>query len=638
MVGSQVVDSGSNRPTIDYIGRVVRQKRRDMTDRPAIPQDITPTPEATAVAPGESAPPVGPLIEIPPAISVGELSELLELDAVDIIKQLMRAGLMLTVNEAVDFETAAMIAQSLGFRVKAPKAKERGPGSLVLSTDEEDPASLEPRHPIVTILGHVDHGKTTLLDSIRDTSVVDGEAGGITQHIGAYQVKRDDQVITFLDTPGHEAFTAMRARGAQVTDIAVLVVAADDGIMPQTVEAIDHVKAAKVPMVVAINKIDRPNSDPERVKRQLAEQDLLVEDWGGDVISVALSALTGEGIQDLLDNLQVVAEIGDLKANPRCAARGVVVEAQVEKSKGPVATVLVQTGTLRVGDILVAGVAKGKVRAMLNDRGDRISEAGPSLPVEIMGLAELPDAGDIFEIAPNERTARSIVDERVRERQEGRGAGVTLEEIHSRMESGEAKSLDLIIKTDVQGSVDAVKNVLLPLNTEETRVNVIHAASGSITESDVLLAVASDAIIVGFNSGPEPGAGSFARQEGVEIREYDIIYNLVDDIDKALKGMLEPKTRDIVEGVAVVRAVFKVGRRAGGVAGVYVDQGRISRGGEISVLRENKPIFSGSIASLKHFKDDVRELSTGLEGGVVLEGFSEFQEGDVLESHQTELE
>ena len=359
---------------------------------------------------------------------------------------------------------------------------------------------------------------------------------------------------------------------------------------------------------------------------------------GGDVISVALSALTGEGVQDLLDNLQVVAEIGDLKANPSRPARGVVVEAQVEKSKGPVATVLVQTGTLRVGDILVAGVAKGKVRAMLNDRGERISEAGPSLPVEIMGLAELPDAGDVFEIAPDERTARSIVDERVRERQERRGTGVTLEEIHSRMESGEAKSLDLIIKTDVQGSVDAVKNVLLPLNTEETRVNVIHSASGSITESDVLLAVASDAIIVGFNSGPEPGAGSFARQEGVEIREYDIIYNLVDDIDKALKGMLEPKTRDIVEGVAVVRAVFKVGRRIGGVAGVYVDQGRISRGGQISVLRDNKPIFSGSITSLKHFKDDVRDLSTGLEGGVVLEGFSDFQEGDVLESHQTELE
>jgi len=582
--------------------------------------------------------PVGPLIELPPTITVGEISDLLSIDVVDIIKQLMRAGLMLTINEAVDFETAAMIAQSLGFRVKAPKAKERGPGSLVVSSDEEDPALLEPRNPVVTILGHVDHGKTTLLDSIRNTSVVDGEAGGITQHIGAYQVKRDDQVITFLDTPGHEAFTAMRARGAQVTDIAVLVVAADDGIMPQTVEAIDHVKAAKVPIVVAINKIDRPNSDPERVKRQLAEQDLLVEDWGGDVISVALSALTGEGIQDLLDNLQVVAEIGDLKANPSRPARGVVVEAQVEKSKGPVATVLVQTGTLRVGDILVAGVAKGKVRAMLNDRGERISEAGPSLPVEIMGLAELPDAGDVFEIAPDERTARSIVDERVRERQERRGTGVTLEEIHSRMESGEAKSLDLIIKTDVQGSVDAVKNVLLPLNTEETRVNVIHSASGSITESDVLLAVASDAIIVGFNSGPEPGAGSFARQEGVEIREYDIIYNLVDDIDKALKGMLEPKTRDIVEGVAVVRAVFKVGRRIGGVAGVYVDQGRISRGGQISVLRDNKPIFSGSITSLKHFKDDVRELSTGLEGGVVLEGFSDFQEGDVLESHQTELE
>jgi translation initiation factor IF-2 len=608
-----------------------------MTNRPAIPQDTTPTPGATAVAPDGSVP-VGPLIELPPAITVGELSEMLELDAIDIIKQLMRAGLMLTINEAVDFETAAMIAQSLGFRVKAPKAKERGPGSLVVSSDDEDPALLQPRNPVVTILGHVDHGKTTLLDSIRNTSVVDGEAGGITQHIGAYQVKRDDQVITFLDTPGHEAFTAMRARGAQVTDIAVLVVAADDGIMPQTVEAIDHVKAAEVPIVVAINKIDRPNSDPERVKRQLAEQDLLVEDWGGEVISVALSALTGEGVQDLLDNLQVVAEIGDLKANPSRSARGVVVEAQVEKRKGPVATVLVQTGTLRVGDILVAGVAKGKVRAMLNDHGERIMDAGPSLPVEIMGLAELPEAGDIFEIAPDERTARAIVDERVRERQERRGTGVTLEEIHSRMESGEAKALDLIIKTDVQGSVDAVRNVLLPLNTEETRVNVIHAASGTITESDVLLAVASDAIIVGFNAAPEPGASSLARQEGVEIREYDIIYQLVDDIDNALKGMLEPKTRDIVEGVAVVRAVFKVGRRAGGVAGVYVDQGRISRGGLISVLRENKPVFSGPISSLKHFKDDVRELSTGLEGGVVLEGFSGFQEGDVLESHQTELE
>ncbi len=589
------------------------------------------------VAPEESAQ-VGPLIEIPPAITVGELSELLGLEAIDIIKQLMRAGLMLTINEAVDFETAAMIAQSLGFRVKAPKAKERGQGSLVVSSDDEDPALLEPRNPVVTILGHVDHGKTTLLDSIRNTSVVDGEAGGITQHIGAYQVKRAGQVITFLDTPGHEAFTAMRARGAQVTDIAVLVVASDDGIMPQTVEAIDHVKAAEVPIVVAINKIDRPNSDPERVKRQLAEQDLLVEDWGGDVISVALSALTGEGVQDLLDNLQVVAEIGDLKANPSRPARGIVVEAQVEKRRGPVATVLVQTGTLYVGDILVAGVAKGKLRAMLNDRGERISEAGPSLPVEIMGLAELPEAGDIFEIAPNERTARAIVDERLRERQERQGTGITLEEIHSRMESGEAKSLDLIIKTDVQGSVDAVRNVLRPLNTEETRVNVIHSASGSITESDVLLAVASDAIIVGFNSSPEPGAGSLARQEGVEIREYNVIYNLVDDIDNALKGMLDPKIRDIVEGVAVVRAVFKVGRRAGGVAGVYVDQGRISRGGQISVLRGNKPIFSGPISSLKHFKDDVRELSTGLEGGVVLEGFSGFQEGDVLESHQTELE
>jgi translation initiation factor IF-2 len=607
-----------------------------MANRPATPQNDIQVPGATAVA-TEGAEPVRPLIEIPPAITVGEMSDLLEVDAIDIIKQLMRAGLMLTINEAVDFETAAMIAQSLGFRVKAPKAKERGPGSLVVSPDDENPELLEPRNPVVTILGHVDHGKTTLLDSIRNTSVVDGEAGGITQHIGAYQVKRDDQVITFLDTPGHEAFTAMRARGAQVTDIAVLVVAADDGIMPQTIEAIDHVKAAEVPIVVAINKIDRPNSDPERVKRQLAEHDLLVEDWGGEVISVALSALTGDGVQDLLDNLQVVAEIGDLKANPSRPAHGVVVEAQIDKSKGPMATVLVQTGTLRIGDILVAGVAKGKVRAMLNDRGARITEAGPSLPVELLGLGDLPEAGDIFEIAPDDRTARGIVEARLRERQERRGAGVTLEDIHSRMESGEAKALDLIVKTDVQGSVDAVRSVLLPLSTDETRVNMIHAASGSITESDVLLAVASDAIIVGFNSLPEPGAESLARQEGVEIRQYDVIYNLVDDIDSALKGMLAPKTRDIVEGVATVRAVFKVGRRAGGVAGVYVNQGRISRGGQISVLRANQSVFSGPISSLKHFKDDVRELSTGLEGGVVLEGFSGFQEGDVLESHRIEV-
>ncbi len=608
-----------------------------MTNQPATSQNTTPESEVTAVT-TDGSEPVRPLIEIPIAVTVGELSDLMDLDAIDIIKQLMRAGFMMTINEPVDFETAAMIAQSLGFRVKAPRAKERGPGSLVVSSDDENPELLESRSPVVTILGHVDHGKTTLLDSIRDTSVVDGEAGGITQHIGAYQVKRDEQVITFLDTPGHEAFTAMRARGAQVTDIAVLVVAADDGIMPQTLEAIDHVKAAGVPIVVAINKIDQPNSDVERVKRQLAEKDLLVEDWGGDVISVPLSALTGDGVQDLLDNLQVVAEIGDLKANPSRSAHGVVVEAHIDRSKGPVATVLVQTGTLRIGDILVAGVAKGKVRAMLDDHGARITEAGPSLPVEILGLGELPEAGDIFDILPDERTAKSIVERRLREMQESRGAGITLEEIHSRMESGESEELDLIVKTDVQGSVDAVKSVLQPLSTDKTRVNIIHAGSGSITESDVLLAVASDAIIVGFNSLPEIGAESLARQEGVEIRQYDVIYKLVDDIDSALKGMLAPKTRDIVEGVAVVRAVFKVGRRVGGVAGVYVNQGRISRSGQISVLRGNKSIHTGPIASLKHFRDDVRELTTGLEGGVVLDSFSSFQEGDVLESHQIETE
>jgi translation initiation factor IF-2 len=502
--------------------------------------------------------------------------------------------------------------------------------------DEEDPDSLSVRPPVVTILGHVDHGKTTLLDSIRKSNVVAGEAGGITQHIGAYQVDHSGSKVTFLDTPGHEAFTAMRARGAQVTDVAVLVVAADDGIMPQTVEAMDHIKAAGVPQIVAINKIDRPDADPERVKRQLSEHDILIEEWGGDVISVPVSALKGEGIDDLLDNIMLLSEIGELKADPDREAKGVVVEARLDRSKGAVATLLVQTGTLSVGQIVVAGGISGRVKAMMDDSGARIEQAKPSQPVEILGLNGLPEAGETFVVVASERAARDLVD-RYERAQASKKTGISLQDFRSRLESGEAQALDLIIKTDMQGTMEPVRGAVEQLSSGQARVNIIHHASGAITESDVLLAMASDATIVGFNSQPSPGAQSLAAQESVEIRLYDIIYELVEDIDKALKGMLAPVERDVVEGRATVRAVFPVGRRAR-AAGVTVNEGSISRNGYVHVLRGSRQVHAGAIVSLRRFKDDVREINSGFEGGVVLEGFQDYEEGDVLESHQTVVE
>ena len=580
-------------------------------------------------------PQASPLVEIPAGVSVADLSKLMDVDPVETIKQLMRSGFMLSMNDEVEFETAAMVAQSFGLRVRAPRKEDRGPGSLSVSHEGEEESNLAPRSPVVTILGHVDHGKTTLLDRIRNSNVTAGEAGGITQHIGAYQIERDGEGITFLDTPGHEAFTAMRARGAQVTDIAVIVVAADDGIMPQTVEAIDHARAAEVPLVVAINKIDSPRADQERVKRQLAENDLLIEEWGGEVVAVPVSALKGDGIDELLDNLSVVAEVAELKANPSRPARGVVVEAQVDRSRGPIATLLIQTGTLRVGDLLVAGEVFGRVRAMRDDRGKPVQEAGPAVPVEVMGLNGLPQAGDIAEAAESDRAARSAAEKQRESREEKRRSGVTLAEVHSMMESGEAQALDLIVKTDVQGSVDAVRNVLQALSTGMTRVNIIHAQTGTISESDILLAAASNAIIVGFNVKPETSAQALAAHEDVEIRSYEVIYNLVDDISKALSGLLAPETRDVVEGVATVRAIFGVGGRRM-AAGIYVNQGRISRSGTIHVFRGGNKLFEGTVASLRHFRDDVREVATGLEGGLVLDGFSDFQEGDTIESHLIE--
>ena len=573
-------------------------------------------------------------LEVPAAVTVYDLSELMHTTPIELIKELMRKGYMYSINEVVEHEIVSRIAPAFGYEV-LPLELEAVVGSIVLSTEDEDQSQLETRPPVVTILGHVDHGKTTLLDTIRKTNVVAGEAGGITQHIGAYQVDHDGKLITFLDTPGHEAFTAMRARGAQITDIAVLVVAADDGIMPQTIEAIDHVKAAGVPIIVAINKIDRPDADPERVKRQLAEQDLLIEEWGGEVIAVPVSALTGDGTDELLENLMVVSEVSELKANPKRPAKGVVVEARRDKSRGTIATVLVQTGTLKIADNFVVGELRGRVRAMFDDKGESIKEAGPSMPAEVLGLSGLPEAGDTFEVVADEKTARRIVDERTRKNQIAKASGLTMEDVHTRLATGEVKALNLIVKTDVQGSVEAVKSTLMSLNTTEYRVNLVHAASGTITESDVLLAVASQAIIVGFNSRPEPGAKKLSGVEGVEIRHYEVIYDLVEDIEDALQGLLEPVYRDIVEGQATVRAVFSVGKRIK-VAGIYVNDGHIARDSMIHVLRGGQKMHSGSISSLKHFKDDVREVATGLEGGIVLEGFSDFEEGDIIEAHRSE--
>lgn len=573
-------------------------------------------------------------LEVPAAISVHDLAELMMTTPVEVIKEFMRGGYMYAINDVVEHDVVATIAEAFGFEV-LPLGDDTRPGSIVLSMEQEDPSQLQERPPVVTILGHVDHGKTTLLDTIRKSDVVSGEAGGITQHIGAYQVKSDDHVITFLDTPGHAAFTAMRARGAQVTDVAILVVAADDGIMPQTEEAIDHVKAAGVPIVVAINKIDRPDADTERVKRQLAEHDLLIEEWGGEVIAAPVSALTGDGVAELLENLIVVSEVGELKANPNSMAKGVVVEARRDKSRGTETTVLVQNGTLRVGDNLVIGTLRGRIRAMFNDHGEPVEAAAPSQPVELLGMNGLPEAGDTFEVTVDEKEARRIIEGRLRQVNIQKSSGPTLEDVHTRIESGEVKGLNLIVKTDVQGSVEAIKGALNNLNTDRTRVNLVHAASGSITESDILLAVASQAIVIGFNSNPEQAAQAFANQEGVEIRHYSIIYNMLDDVELALTGLLEPVYRDVIEGQATVRAIFKVGRRME-VAGFYVNEGRIARDSMVHVRRGNEELYVGTLNSLKHFKDDVREVANGLEGGLMIDGFHSYEEGDILEAHRSE--
>ena len=583
----------------------------------------------------KSAPSV---VELPSTLTVKRLSELTGISSIDTIKQLMRNGIMASMNQIIDYEIGALVASGFGVRTRPEQETGDSAAAATVPVAAVDPDRLVHRPPVVTILGHVDHGKTTLLDAIRRSRVAQGEVGQITQHIGAYQVEHNGQKITFLDTPGHEAFTAIRARGASVTDIAILVVAADDGVMPQTVEALNHAKAAEVPIIVAINKMDRPDSDPDRVKRQLGEQGLVFEDWGGDVISVPLSATQGEGIDDLLENLLLVAEIADLKADPERKASGVVVEAKLDRNRGPLATLLVQSGTLRVSDYIVAGSCYGRVRAMSNDLGKRVTEVAPAFPVELMGFGSLPEAGDPFETVPDERSARSLAESRQQEKEAGRSAAraLTLEELQTRIDSGETKELNLVIKADVQGSVEAVVGSLERLNDGRARVRILHAGSGSVTDSDILLAAASDAIVIGFSTTTQQGVDRLAEREGVEIRYYDIIYHLVEDIEKALQGILEATQREVIVGHADVRAIFSIGRRSQNIAGCMVTDGRIARNAMVRVLRGGRNIFNGTVASLRHFKEEVNEMNTGFECGIGVASFYDFEEGDVLETYRME--
>ncbi len=568
-------------------------------------------------------------VEIPDQISVGDLASRMKKTAAEVVKQLIKLGVFASVSDVIDFDTAALVAMELGCEVKKEVIVTVEERLIDATPDKEE--DLQPRAPVVVVMGHVDHGKTSLLDYIRHANVVSGEAGGITQHIGAYTVEIGGKPITFLDTPGHEAFTSMRARGAMVTDIAILVVAADDGIMPQTVESINHAKAANIPVVVAINKMDTVGANPERIKQQLTEYDLVSEEWGGDTIICPISAKTGMGIDDLLENLAVLAEVQELKANPNRAASGAVIEARLDKGRGPIMTVLVQNGTLHTGDIIIAGTSVGRVRTMTDDKGRRVTEAGPSTPVEIAGMSEVPSAGDNFNAVKDERMARELAEER---RQQANGATpnkkVSLEDLFSQIQAGEMKTLNLIVKADVQGSAEAVKTSLEKITNDEVRVRVIHSAVGAINESDVMLAATSDAIIVGFNVRPDAAARDSAVRSSVDIRLYRVIYDCINEIQDAMKGMLAPKFREVIIGHAEVRETYKVSK-VGTVCGCYCTDGKIQRGCEVRVLRDNIVVHEGNLASLRRFKDDVREVAAGYECGMQVEKFNDIKVGDIIE-------
>ena len=570
-------------------------------------------------------------VEIPDEINVGELASRMKKTAGEVIKQLIKLGVFASVSDVIDYDTAALVAMEMGCKVEKEvvvTVEER-----LIDDHEDKEEDLVGRAPVVVVMGHVDHGKTSLLDYIRHANVVSGEAGGITQHIGAYTVEINGSPITFLDTPGHEAFTSMRARGAMVTDIAILVVAADDGIMPQTVESINHAKAAGIPLVVAINKMDTIGANPERIKQQLTEYDIVPEEWGGETIVCPISAKTGMGIDNLLENLVILAEVQELKANPNRAAKGAVIEARLDKGRGPIMTVLVQNGTLKLGDIIIAGTAVGRVRTMINDKGQRITEAGPSVPVEISGMSEVPAAGDTFNAVADERMARTLAEERKIQMANaafGANKKVSLEDLFSQIQAGEMKTLNIIVKADVQGSAEAVKASLEKITNEEVRVKVIHSAVGAINESDVMLASTSGAIIVGFNVRPDNAARDSAARANVDMRMYRVIYDCINEIEAAMKGMLAPKFKEAIIGHAEVRETYKVSK-VGTVTGCYVQDGKIQRGCQVRVLRDNVVVHEGELASLRRFKDDVKEVASGYECGMQVEKFNDIKVGDVIE-------
>ncbi len=588
-------------------------------------------------------------IDLPSTVTVKELSEMLDLNPADIIRELIKSGIFATINQLIDRDTASLVAGELGYEV-AEQAADRvelgdeanGEGSVSEATkevlfEEDDASLLVTRPPIVTVMGHVDHGKTSLLDAIRSTKVAAGERGGITQHIGASEIEKGDRKIVFLDTPGHEAFTAMRARGARVTDIAVVVVAADDGVMPQTLEAISHAKAAKVPIIIAMNKVDKPDANPERVKTELTEANIVIEEFGGDTPLVAVSAKTGTGLDDLLEMILLVADLQDLKANPKRAAIGTIVEAQLDKGRGPVATALVQTGTLRIGDIIVAGETFGRVKALENDLGKRVKQAGPASAVVVLGLSEVPQAGDILRAVADEKEARTLVEQRklAPTAKGGEGSGrATLEDLYRQIQAGQAKELRIILKADVSGSLGAITHSLEQVSSDEVRINILHEGAGDITDNDILLASASNAIVVGFNTRITDTARRGAEAEGVDVRLYDIIYKLTDDIEAALGGLLEPEIVEVIEGRAEVRQVIKVGKSTV-IAGSFVTDGKIVRGGA-RVWRSGKVIATDRIESLRRFRDDVREVAQNFECGIGLAGFNDIVEGDIIECFTTQ--
>ena len=614
--GKEKIKNKNNRPGGQVPSNKRRQEERDKMQRLQF--------EIAKKAPVKVA--------IPEEISVGELASRMKKTGAEVVRQLIKMGTMASLSDIIDYETAALVAMDMGCKVE--KEVSVSVEEMLIDDHEDKPEDLSPRAPVVVVMGHVDHGKTSLLDHIRREHVAEGEAGGITQHIGAYRIMVHGSPITFLDTPGHEAFTSMRARGAMVTDVAILVVAADDGIMPQTVESINHAKAAEIPIIVAINKMDKPNANPERIKQQLTEYGLVSEDWGGDTIICPISAKTGEGVDNLLEMVVLTAEMRELKANPNRAAKGTVIEARLDKGRGPIMTVLIQNGTLHQGDTIIAGTSVGPVRMMTNDKGEAVQEAGPSVPVSIAGMSEVPQAGDTLNAVDDERMARELVAQRKQENKDamiGVPKKVSLEDLFAQIQQGEIKDFNIIVKADVQGSAEAVKASLEKLTNDEVRVRVIHSAVGAISESDVMLAATSGALIVGFNIRPDNAARDYAARANVDIRLYRVIYDCINEIEAAMKGMLAPKFKEVITGHAQIRQIIKISK-IGTVCGSYVTDGKIVRGAKARVIRDSAVVYEGELSSLRRFKDDVKEVSENYECGISLEKFDDVKEGDVIEA------